>query len=275
MDYSQLVDLSPDGIFVSRNNVIVFANPAALRLFGALAPDQVVGQSPLRFFPPDRHTHIRERVRQLLLGKNVPAVEETLLRLDGSVRDVEIIGNLFEDPPDRAIQVIVRDITVELGGIARLLDQLGGALFRMGIDGTLEFVSPAIENLTGIAAARALERPALLLERIGPHDRERLSVLSRRLARGEATAASAEVTVVRTDGSSLVVQVRATATRDAGGMVRAIDGVITEAPAPRLLPRSDAPPVGGTAPGRTSGRFSGRFPCRSTRPAGRSFPRRR
>ena len=111
MDYSQLVDLSPDGIFVSRNNVIVFANPAALRLFGALTPDQVVGQSPLRFFPPDRHAHIRERVRQLLLGKNVPAVEETLLRLDGSVRDVEIIGNLFEDPPDRAIQVIVRDIT--------------------------------------------------------------------------------------------------------------------------------------------------------------------
>jgi PAS domain S-box-containing protein len=111
MDNSQLVDLSPDGIFVSRNNVIVFVNPAALRLFGALSPDQVIGQSPLRFFPPDRHTHIRERVRQLLMGKDVPAVEETLLRLDGSMRDVEITGTLFEDPPDRAIQVMVRDIT--------------------------------------------------------------------------------------------------------------------------------------------------------------------
>jgi PAS domain S-box-containing protein len=111
MDHSQLVDLSPDGIFVSRNNVIVFVNPAALRLFGALTPDQVVGQSPLRFFPPDRHSHIRERVRQLLMGRTVPAVEETLLRLDGSVREVEIIGTLFEDPPDRAIQIIVRDIT--------------------------------------------------------------------------------------------------------------------------------------------------------------------
>jgi PAS domain S-box-containing protein len=111
MDYSQLVDLSPDGIFVSRNNVIVFVNPAALRLFGALTPDQVVGQSPLRFFHPDRHAHIREQVRQLLLGRTVPAVEETLQRLDGSIRDVEIIGTLFEDPPDRAIQVVVRDIT--------------------------------------------------------------------------------------------------------------------------------------------------------------------
>jgi PAS domain S-box-containing protein len=45
------------------------------------------------------------------MGKDVPAVEETLLRLDGSMRDVEITGTLFEDPPDRAIQVMVRDIT--------------------------------------------------------------------------------------------------------------------------------------------------------------------
>ena len=111
MDYSQLVDLSPDGIFVSRNNCIIFVNPAALRMFGAGTPDEVIGQSPLRFFHPDRHSHIRERVRQLLMGKSVPAVEETLVRLDGGTRDVEVIGTLFEDPPDRAIQVIVRDIT--------------------------------------------------------------------------------------------------------------------------------------------------------------------
>ena len=75
MDYSQLVDLSPDGIFVSRNNSITFVNPAALYLFGATTPDQVIGQSPLRFFHPDRHSQIRERVRQLLMGKSVPAVE--------------------------------------------------------------------------------------------------------------------------------------------------------------------------------------------------------
>ena len=111
MDYSQLVDLSPDGIFVTRNDVIVFVNPAALQLLGALSPDEVIGQSPLRFFPPDSHAHIREQVRQLIMGKTVPAVEETLLTLDGSMRDVEIIGTVFEDPPERALQVIVRDIT--------------------------------------------------------------------------------------------------------------------------------------------------------------------
>jgi PAS domain S-box-containing protein len=111
MDYSQLVDLSPDGILVSRNSSIVFVNPAALRLFGATTPDQVIGQSPLRFFHPDRHGRIREHVRQLLMGRVVPAVEETLVRLDGGTKDVEIIGTMFDDPPDRAIQIVVRDIT--------------------------------------------------------------------------------------------------------------------------------------------------------------------
>jgi PAS domain S-box-containing protein len=111
MDYSQLVDLSPDGIFVTRNNSIVFVNPAALRMFGATTPDQVVGQSPLRFFHPARHTQIRERVRQLMMGKAVPAVEETLVRVDGGTRDVEVTGTLFEDAPDRVISVIMRDIT--------------------------------------------------------------------------------------------------------------------------------------------------------------------
>jgi len=111
MDYRQLVDLSPDGIFVSRNSSIVFVNPAAVRLFGATSPDQILGQPPLRFFHPDRHGHIKEREHQLLMGKHVPVAEETLVRLDGATRAVEVMGTLFEDPPDRAIQFIVRDIT--------------------------------------------------------------------------------------------------------------------------------------------------------------------
>jgi len=109
--YRQLVDLSPDGIVISRNSRIAFLNPAAMRMFGATTLHEVLGQSPLRFFHPDRHTHIRERVRRLLMGKSIPPAEETIVRLDGTILDVEVTGTLFEDPPDRGIQIIVRDIT--------------------------------------------------------------------------------------------------------------------------------------------------------------------
>ena len=82
MDYRQLVDLSPDGIFVSRDSSIVYVNPAGLRLFGAATPDQVIGQSPLRFFHPDRHTEIRERVRLLLQNCGTKGPIVARLRMD-------------------------------------------------------------------------------------------------------------------------------------------------------------------------------------------------
>ena len=109
--YRQLVDLSPDGIFIVRTNGIVFLNAAAMRMFGASSPDQVLGQSPMRFFHPNYHTLILARLRQLLMGRSVPAVEETIVGLDGTITDVEVTSTLLEDSRDRAIQVIVRDIT--------------------------------------------------------------------------------------------------------------------------------------------------------------------
>jgi PAS domain S-box-containing protein len=109
--YRQLVDLSPDGILVSRDNRIVFVNPAAMRLLGAESPDQILGQPPLRFFSPDRHAHVRERFRQLQMGKAIPPAEETLVGITGVTTDVELASSLFEDPPDKAMQIIVRDIS--------------------------------------------------------------------------------------------------------------------------------------------------------------------
>jgi PAS domain S-box-containing protein len=109
--YRRLVELSPDGIFISREARIVFLNGAAMRLFGASSPADVLGRSPLDFFPVERHEAIRARVNRLLAGEHVPAIEETIFGLDGSVTVVDIGAALFEDGEDRAIQVVMRDIT--------------------------------------------------------------------------------------------------------------------------------------------------------------------
>jgi PAS domain S-box-containing protein len=42
--YRRLVELSPDGILISQDNRLVFVNPAAMRLFGASDPEQVLGR---------------------------------------------------------------------------------------------------------------------------------------------------------------------------------------------------------------------------------------
>ena len=48
--YRRLIELSPDGILLSKNNRIVFLNPAAVRLLGATAPEQLAGQIAVRYF---------------------------------------------------------------------------------------------------------------------------------------------------------------------------------------------------------------------------------
>ena len=110
--YRRLVELSPDGIFISQDDRIVFLNPAAVRLFGASAPEQILGRRcPGDLFHPASHVLIRERVALMLSRQPVPPAEEKIVRLDGTVIDVEVNSTYVEEPDGPAIQVIVRDIS--------------------------------------------------------------------------------------------------------------------------------------------------------------------
>ncbi len=109
--YRSLVELSPDAVFVNRNDRIVFVNPAAVRLFGAQHTEQLLGRSPFEVFHPDYHPLMRERIEEILQGGTVPLVEGLVRRLDGSVRQVEVAAGPFLDREGRAIQVLLRDIT--------------------------------------------------------------------------------------------------------------------------------------------------------------------
>lgn len=109
--YRRLVELSPDGICISQDARIVFLNPAAVRLFGASAPEQVLGRSLVEVFHPESQAGIRERIERLLAGGTAPRLEEQIVRRDGAVADVEVTATLLEDHDERAIQIVMRDIT--------------------------------------------------------------------------------------------------------------------------------------------------------------------
>jgi PAS domain S-box-containing protein len=109
--YRRVVELSPDGIFITRDSRIVFVNPAAVRIFGASSPEQVLGRSPYDFFQVDQHAHLRDRISKLYEGGAVPVAEERVAGLDGSVTDVEVACALYVSAQGRAIQSVMRDIT--------------------------------------------------------------------------------------------------------------------------------------------------------------------
>ena len=110
--YQRLVESSPDGILVVRNDRIEFLNPAAVRLFGAAHAGDIVGKSPFEVLHPDSHGVIRgpygtaaqrrDRCRRWRNGSCGSTARVT---------DVEVNSTLVEGGEGRAIQVIVRDIT--------------------------------------------------------------------------------------------------------------------------------------------------------------------
>ena len=135
--YRGLVELSPDAILINRNNKIVFVNPAALQLFGATAAEQILGKSPFDIFPSDYHSIMQDRIRKLAKGQPAELVEEKIVRMDGTVRDVEVAASSFLDQEGPAIQAILRDITERIEAEKALLisEERYRALFNSMTEG--------------------------------------------------------------------------------------------------------------------------------------------
>ena len=99
-------------IFINSEDRVVLANEACLRLFGASAPEQLLGKSPFELFHPDCHPGMRDRINRLRDEvDDVPLIEERIVRLDGAVVDVEVAAAPFQDQGVNAIHIVVQDIT--------------------------------------------------------------------------------------------------------------------------------------------------------------------
>jgi PAS domain S-box-containing protein len=109
--YRQLVELSPNGIFIQSEGRFVFANQAAVSLFGATEKEQLLGKRVVDMISPEYRSAVVERIEQLRNTQVIPLLEEKWLRLDGTVVDVEVAALPFTYQGKCAAQVIVRDIS--------------------------------------------------------------------------------------------------------------------------------------------------------------------
>ncbi|HEU5459172.1 MAG TPA: PAS domain S-box protein [Pyrinomonadaceae bacterium] len=110
--YRRLVELSPDAIVVHREGKFVYVNPAAIRLWGASGPADLIGQSILKVVHPDFHDHVRERVDYIQKFRApTDLAEQKCLRLDGTEIYVEVTGLPFTSEGKSAVLAVFRDIT--------------------------------------------------------------------------------------------------------------------------------------------------------------------
>ena len=110
--YRKLVELCVDAIFVVQDHKFALVNSAAVKLFGASGPEQLLGKRVLDLIHEDYHAVIAERVQRAhQQDQPLPLLEEKYLRLDGSSVDVEATSTRFQFRGQPALLVEARDIT--------------------------------------------------------------------------------------------------------------------------------------------------------------------
>jgi PAS domain S-box-containing protein len=129
--YRQLVELSPDGIFVpTPNERFAYVNAAFVRMLGASSPSDLLGRPIFDRVKPESRDAMKARLEDLRCGEEkVPLLLDKFLRMDGKAIDVEVTAVRFILNGKPSAQVIVRDIS-ERGRAEREREHLEAQLRR-------------------------------------------------------------------------------------------------------------------------------------------------
>lgn len=110
--YKRLVEFSPDGLAVHHEGNLVFVNPSLLKMVGAASLEEVLGKPVLDFIHKDYKQVVEGRMIQALEQEKPGALlEEKLIKIDNSTIDVEIASTPIIYQGEKAVLVVVRDIS--------------------------------------------------------------------------------------------------------------------------------------------------------------------
>ncbi len=173
--YRTLIEWSPVAISVHCAGQLVFANPAAVHLFGAQSEKDLLGRAAIDLIHPDYRQAISDRVRSITVsGGSAPMIEVKCLQLDGTVVDVEIQSRSMTYDGKPAVLGAMRDITAskqaeEAQRIATTAMESQQGMTITDARGSILRVNRAFTEITGYSADEVLGRNPRLLAS-GRHD---------------------------------------------------------------------------------------------------------
>ncbi len=110
--FRQIIEHSPLAVHIHCEARFVYLNPAALALYGASTPQQMLGKPVLDFVHPDDRESARQRIRRTTVDKDATeSMDLRGLRLDGGTIWVSTAGTPYIHEGKPAAIVITPDIT--------------------------------------------------------------------------------------------------------------------------------------------------------------------
>jgi two-component system cell cycle sensor histidine kinase/response regulator CckA len=184
--FRTLVEHASDAIYVRTDGCFAYVNPAALRLFGANSPEELLGQAVVERLHPDLRARVCDRMRLLNEVKQaVPVVEEVYLRLDGTPVPAEVSAAPIDYNGKSAAVVYARDITSRKRAeealrqreeyFRALIENALDVITVINRDGKIRYESPSVERVLGYHPDELLGRNCFDL--VHPEDAPRIQAI--------------------------------------------------------------------------------------------------
>lgn len=186
----QLVEVIPDAIVMHCYGGIVYANPAAVKLFGAGSREDMLGQPILNFVHPDMQSTGMERACRAI-HTPIPLMEERLLKLDGSVFDAEVTAFPVKYKGRPAIEVIIHDLSArkkaeaETRRLQVAMEHAPEGIFIADDQGKIIYCNAAFAQAAGMRPEHMIDRYAAEFRGGNKGDADYRKILSR-LSKGKS-----------------------------------------------------------------------------------------
>jgi diguanylate cyclase (GGDEF)-like protein/PAS domain S-box-containing protein len=118
--YRQVVELSPEPIFIVQEDRIVLANKSAATFVGTRGPEDLYSKPIVRFFAEDNYAALLTYIARLERGDDFDPLRAQLTTMDGEKIEVEIRSSTFVYDNKPAEILIMHDITERLHASEKL-----------------------------------------------------------------------------------------------------------------------------------------------------------
>ena len=224
--FRNLVEASPDAIFVYQGGKIVFANPATLALLAARTSEEIKEKTISEIVRSDDLAKIRKQISiDLKRGAASAPLECVLIRLDGSSVAIEVIGIPITWAGSRAIEVVARDITERKRAEKTILEwqkrlelaekaALPIGLWEWDLSGDTRVWSREFYRKLGYTSDISRGTGEEFLNRVHPEDRPRVETALQAVRSGLSQTYEAQFRVIRPDGTTCWLDSRGATVRD-------------------------------------------------------------